>query len=200
MSVNIEIPGSEFYVKRQAISRNLPPVHHLSNPKPRHTTGRSGRGVARRGGEGERGWVERDAVGSIRLGNNPPSCAPATRRHCPGRLFGSTNKRNPMYLSSPKPGHTTGGSGRGVRRCGGAGSGGTGCQQNSSPGGQSFLVPPKASQTRRLNVSPGARTSEILCKPMEEQNPRLTTGPSTIHHRFITGLSAGREVLFLPGC
>ena len=28
---------------------------------------------------------------------------------------------------------------------------------------------------------------------MEERNPRLTTGSSPVHHRFITGLSAGRE-------
>ena len=34
-----------------------------------------------------------------------------------------------------------------------------------------------------LNVSPEARTSEILCKPMEEQNPRLTTGPSPVDQR-----------------
>ena len=33
-------------------------------------------------------------------------------------------------LSSPKPGHTTGGSRRGARRGGGAGSGRTVCQQN----------------------------------------------------------------------
>ena len=69
---------------------------HLSNPKPGHTTGRSARGGARRGGEAGWGWVERDAVGSIRPGGNPPSCPPANRRHCPGRHFGSTNKRNPM--------------------------------------------------------------------------------------------------------
>ena len=61
-------------------------------------------------------------------------------------------------------------------------------------------VPSKASKTRRLNVSPEARTSEILCKPMEEQSPRLTTGASPVYHRFITGLSPGREALFLPGC
>ena len=46
---------------------------------------------------------------------------------------------------------------------------------------------PKASKTRRLNVSPEARTSESLCKPMEEQSPRLTTGSSAVYQRFITG-------------
>ena len=35
--------------------------------------------------------------------------------------------------------------------------------------------------------SPEARTSKIQCKPMEEQNPRLTTGSSPVYQRFITG-------------
>ena len=78
-------------------------------------------------------------------------------------------------LSSPKPGHTTGGR-RGARRGGGAGSGRTVCQQNCSPREKSFLALSKASKTRRLNVSPEARTSEILCKPTEQQNPRLNRG------------------------
>ena len=90
-------------------------------------------------------------------------------------------------MSSPKPGHTTGGSRRGARRSGPAGSGKIGCQQNCPPRGQSFLVPSKASKTRRLNVSPEARTSEILCKPMGEQSPRLTTGSSPVYQRFIAG-------------
>ena len=40
-----------------------------------------------------------------------------------------------------------------------------------------------ASKKRRFNVSPEARTSEILCKPTEEQNQRLTTGLSAVYHR-----------------
>ena len=92
-----------------------------------------------------------------------------------------------MYLSSPKPGHTTGGSGRGARRAGGAGSGRTGCQQNCSPKRKASLAPSKATKTRRLNVPPEARTSEIVCKPMGEQNPRLTRGLSAVHPRFISG-------------
>ena len=81
-----------------------------------------------------------------------------------------------INLSSLKPGHTTGGSGRGARRGGGAGSGRTRCQQNCSPRGQPSSYLPKASKRRRLNVSPEARTSEILVKPMEERNQRLTRG------------------------
>ena len=51
----------------------------LSNPKPGHTTGRSGRGGAWRGGEGGRGWVGRDAVGSIRPGDNTTLPLPLQR-------------------------------------------------------------------------------------------------------------------------
>ena len=80
-----------------------------------------------------------------------------------------------INLSNPKPGHTTGASGRSARRGGGAGSGLTGCQQNCSPRKQASLAPSKASKTRLL-VSPEARTSEILCKPMEEQILRLNRG------------------------
>ena len=58
------------------------------------------------------------------------------------------------YLSNPKPGHTTGGSGWGARRGGGAGPGKTGRRQISAPMRQASLVPPKASKTRPLNDSP----------------------------------------------
>ena len=91
-----------------------------------------------------------------------------------------------LYMSNRKPGHITGGSRRGARRGGGAGSGRTVRQQNCSPREQSFIALSKASKTRRLNVSPEAQTIEILCKPME-QNPRLTTGSSAVYQRFITG-------------
>ena len=40
-----------------------------------------------------------------------------------------------------------------------------------------------ASKTRRLNVSPEAGTSEIICKPMEEQNPRFSRGSSVVYQR-----------------
>ena len=70
-----------------------------------------------------------------------------------------------VYLSNPKPGHTTGGSGR-ARRSDRAGSGKIGCQQNYSPKKQRSTVPSQASKKRRFNDSPEARTSEILCKPI----------------------------------
>ena len=78
-------------------------------------------------------------------------------------------------MSSPKPGYTSGESGRGARRGGGTGSGRTERRQNSSPRIQ-------ASKIRRLE----ARTSEILCEP-EEHNERLITGLSAVYSRFITG-------------
>ena len=48
---------------------------------------------------------------------------------------------------------------------------------------------PQASWTTVLNDSSEARTTEFLCKPMEERQPRSTSG-----------LSAGPRALFVPGC
>ena len=75
---------------------------YLSNPKPGHTTGWSGRGGAQRGGGAERSWVGRDAVGSIRPGDNPPSCPPAYREQCPERYFGHTNSLISTYNQREK--------------------------------------------------------------------------------------------------
>ena len=86
-------------------------------------------------------------------------------------------------MSIPKPGHTTGGSGRDDRRGGRAGSGTIGCHQNCLPRKQRSLVPAKASKIRRLKVSPEARTSEILCKPSAGTK-------SPVDNRFICGLSS----------
>ena len=70
-----------------------------------------------------------------------------------------------MDLSSPKPGHTTGGSGRhGAEQTAGRGDAG----QNKVP---TFRRPWKP------------RTKEILCKPVGEQNVRLTRGLSPVYHR-----------------
>ena len=99
-------------------------------------------------------------------------------------------RTNVTYLPGPTPGHTAGGSGRGARRGGGAVLGRTGCQQNGSPRRQASPVLSKASQTRRLNDPPEARTSEILFKPMGEQNPWLTTSSSAVYPRFISGTAS----------
>ena len=87
----------------------------------------------------------------------------------------NTTPGHALYdVSNPKPGPTTGGSGRSARRSGWAGSGRIECQQNCSPRKQKSTVFPKASKKRRFNVFPKARTSETLCKSTEEQNQRLT--------------------------
>ena len=104
-------------------------------------------------------------------------------------------------MSSPKPGHTTGGSRRGAGRGGGAGSGKIGYRQNNPPRRQGSPVPSKASRTYCLNVSSEARTNEILCKPnagtKSAVDQRPITGSSAVYPRFIRGLSARREALFL---
>ena len=97
-----------------------------------------------------------------------------------------------LNQSSPKPGHTTGGSGRGgARQGGGAGRGRAGRdadgsvrQENNRPS-----YPPDNQKTTRLDDSLEAGTSEILRKPMGEQN-----------QGFTHSLSAGPRALFVPGC
>ena len=91
-------------------------------------------------------------------------------------------------LSNQKPGHTTGGSGRSARRSGWVGSHKIGCQQNHSPRKQKSTVSARHRKKRRFNVSPEERTSEILCKPTEEPNHRLTSGLSAVYERFICGV------------
>ena len=68
---------------------------------------------------------------------------------------------------------------------GGVASGRTVCQQNCPPSNQSFLVHSKTWKRHRLNDSQEAQTIEKLCKPMEEQNPRLTINLSLVYQRFI---------------
>ena len=53
-------------------------------------------------------------------------------------------------------------------------------RQIRSPRRQASLVPSRASNSRLLNVSLEARTSEILCKPMGKHNEWLTSGGSNI--------------------
>ena len=87
------------------------------------------------------------------------------------------------HLSNPKPGHTTGGSGR-AAHSGAAGHGGPGRmgRRRVSPRrAQPSLVSPRASKTIVLNIFLEARTKETLSKPAEEQNPRLTGGLSAVY-------------------
>ena len=58
------------------------------------------------------------------------------------------------------------------------------------------LIPSQASKTYRLNVPPKARTSEtseMLCKPNAGTK-------SAVDKRFVSGLSPGRDALFVPRC
>ena len=73
-------------------------------------------------------------------------------------------------------------------RRGGAGSGRTGRRRIGSPRRQPSLAPSKASYRPVLNNSSEARTSEILCKPMEEQKPHLTS--TALDQRFIRGTTS----------
>ena len=72
-------------------------------------------------------------------------------------------------------------------RRGGAGPRRTGRHQISSSRRQSSLVPAKASNTPVLNVISKARTSEMLYKLVEEQNPPWTRARSAMDLRFISG-------------
>ena len=87
------------------------------------------------------------------------------------------------YLSIQKPGHTTGRSVRSTRQSGRAGSSEIRCQQNYSPRKQKSAIPSKPSKKLRFNLSSEARISEILFKPTEEKNQRLTTGLLAVYHR-----------------
>ena len=92
-----------------------------------------------------------------------------------------------VYLSNPKPGHTTAGRVGAPSGAAGRGRARLGANRIIRPGNKKSTGPSKASKKRRSNVSPEARTSEILCKPTEEQNQRLTLGFSPVYHRFISG-------------
>ena len=114
------------------------PLTYLPIPKPGHTTGGSRRDGAWLGRE------RRRRLGSPRV--SVPRSHQRTQDNCPERLFGSTNNLIRYYLSSPKPGQTTGGSGRGARRGRAelAGSSRIECLQNCSPRQQGSFVPAKA--------------------------------------------------------
>ena len=61
-------------------------------------------------------------------------------------------------------------------RRGGAGLGRVGRRWVSLPRRQPSLIPSRRSKKTLLGMSLEARTKETLCKPMEEQNVRLTRG------------------------
>ena len=98
-----------------------------------------------------------------------------------------------FHLSNQKPGHITGGSVWSDRRSGRAESGKIACQQNYSLRKQKFHRSLRGIEEMSLPRLSRNTTSEILCKPAEERNQRLTTG----YPRFITGT---RSALCFFGC
>ena len=73
---------------------------------------------------------------------------------------------------------------------GGATLGRTRCRHFGGLGSQAPLWPSSAMLTTVLNVSSQARTKVILCKPLKEQNVRLTRGLAAVYHRFINGTAS----------
>ena len=63
-------------------------ISHQSNPKPGHTSGRSGRGGTRRGGRAGRSRAGLDGDRSVRPGNNRPCCPPMLPNRRPISIFG----------------------------------------------------------------------------------------------------------------
>ena len=166
-------------------TQNTKKQKKMSNPKPEHTTGESGRRGARQRGGVERGRVRGDADGLVRRKTTVPFPREGIVYNCPERLLRGNEQTN---LSNPKPGHTTGGSKRGGARCGG----GAGQDRMSTARFAQETTAPRAPQTSKttvLNDFSEARTNEFQYKPMGEQNVRLTTG-----------LSTKQRPLFVPCC
>ena len=107
-------------------------------------------------------------------------------------IMASDFARSTADLLNPKPGHTTGGSGRSARRSGRAVSGKIGCQQNYSPRGKKFTIFEEIAETSPLRLS----------RSTNKRNSMLTDGgtKSAVDQRFISGLSPGRKARFVPGC
>ena len=93
--------------------------------------------------------------------------------------------KSSVNLSSPKSGHTTGGSGRhGARRTARRGDAG----QNKVPTFRWLWKPIDPLALQRtvktvLNESSQARTKKILCKPLRGNNVRFIRGLSPVYHR-----------------
>ena len=100
-----------------------------------------------------------------------------------GSIFDSENRIRP-FESKTRTYHGRVGSGRPMAgQRGGAEPGRTRRRRNGSPRRQLSLVPSKSSSTPVLNVSSEAeraKSCEILCNPMEKQNPRFTRGTKRI--------------------
>ena len=113
-----------------------------------------------------------------------------TNNNCHIRLCENTNVGPILYyLSNPKPGHITRGSGRvgaGRRTAGRSGAG-----LGATPTGRSAqeIADPLAFQSMQASKTTGlddpveSPTIAFLCKPVGEQNVRLTSGLCPVHPR-----------------
>ena len=99
-----------------------------------------------------------------------------------GAFFIFLHIKGVFNLPNPKPGHTTGGSGRG-----GAWPSRKGRRRFGSPRRHLSLVPTRVPKTTVLKFIRKHEQSNSYLKPTEEQNHRLTTGLSAVHPRFISG-------------
>ena len=89
-------PGDGPLNNRSSTGRRVFSIPDLSNPKPGHTTGGSGRGGARRGraGPGGAGW-DGTPTGRSAQETNVPLAFQATVDSCTERPIARTSKRNP---------------------------------------------------------------------------------------------------------
>ena len=90
-----------------------------------------------------------------------------------------------LNLSSQKPSHTTGGSGQhgAGRTADGAMLGRTRFRHFGRLGSQTPLWPSSVMKTTVLKVSLQARTNEMPCKLLREQNVQLTRRLSAVYHQ-----------------
>ena len=173
--------AKELHGKPPVTFVNICRVRNICLDIPR--AGQGGRGSARPGGGAGQGMAGRGQTVAVRC---PQETIAHIALQCTEdkRLLGNMNNRN---LPNPKPGDTTVGSGWG-------GAGRVGADRVAGgfvrPGGTGLSCPPGNRRQTVLNDSSEKRTNEILCagtkRPFDD--------------RFIRGLSAGREALFVPGC
>ena len=161
---------------------------HVSNPKPGHTTGRSGRGGARREGGAGRGWAGWDADGSVCPGDNRPSYLPDDRKKLSSACLWKREQRK-LYVNRWRN------------------------KTSGWPAVYSLFVRGTTAALRSwllINVL----TPNCLCGPFlykacpgtlrkhEQKETYVTAGRTkrSVDPRFIRGLSVGRRPLFVPGC
>ena len=137
-------------------------------------------------GRAQRSAAGRDGGGAGAGRSGAPKGRPSIsspRAPKPNILDDSSTARTPVetktwtYHGRVRIGRRTAG------RRGWAGTGRTGRRRVGSPRRQPSPLPSRRSKKTLLGVSLEARTKETLCKPKEEQNPRLTRSSSAVYPR-----------------